>query len=134
MSEPIFERVMHDIGSHLTFRHHNQISNQEGPPEMSFADDIKTDLTDGLDYVEGWVGRAKQAAPEILTRLQKYANSPVVTALETAGAAIDPPAEAIIAGWIRDLANLRAPAPAAAADPAADPGAQSDPAVAGVAS
>lgn len=95
---------------------------------MTLADTIKTDLTDGLDYVEGWVSRVKTAAPDVLAHVQKYANSPIMAALEEAGALIDPPAEQIIAGWIHDLASLR-PAVSQPAPAAAEPApAEADPA------
>jgi hypothetical protein len=87
---------------------------------VSISEDIKSDLTDGISYIEGWVARVKAAAPGIVADAQRFADSPVTQALEKAGALIDPAAEQVIAGWISDLAALRAQAPAvpvAAAEP-----------------
>jgi hypothetical protein len=119
-SEPLFERVFHDFTGHMPHPHHHQDPENDTAEEhdMDLSNDLKTDLTDGLDYVEGWVGRVKAAAPEVLSVAQRWANSPVTKALEDAGEAIDPAAETVIAGWIRDLASLKlgtvsaAPAPA----------------------
>jgi hypothetical protein len=123
MSEPLFEKVFHDITGHIPRHgHHRHDPDNDTPEEhdMDLPDTLKTDLTDGLDYAEGLIGRIKAAAPEVLARVQKYASSPVLAALEEAGEAIDPAAETVIAGWIRDLASLKlgTTTPAPAPDPA----------------
>lgn len=148
MTHPIFERVLQDLGHEAhhaenaitsLFHHTSTTSNYtpasastpaKGNP-VSLADDIKEDFTEGIDYVKGFADRLSTAAPQVLTKLQQYANSPVVAALEQAGAALDPAAEEVIAGWITDLAHLKvtAAAPAAPAAPATPAPAPSAPAV-----
>lgn len=100
------EELAHRARAYLTGHLHHH--NHQEEPAVNITDDIKTDLSDGLSYVEGWVARVKQAVPGILSDAQKFANSPILKALEAAGALIDAPAESVIAGWITDLAGLKA--------------------------
>jgi|HubBroStandDraft_4_1064222.scaffolds.fasta_scaffold54517_3 hypothetical protein len=101
MSEPIFDHLWHDVTGH--FHHHKENT-------MSLLTDLTPELTDGLNYVDGWVDRVKNLAAPVLDLAAKYENNAVVKELEAAGEAIDAPATDVIVNLIRYLASKSAPA------------------------
>jgi hypothetical protein len=134
MSNPILAAVerdlgvaWHDITSHLhPHPYHDNQPARSGPAErtttMSLAETIRTDLTDGVTYVKGWVERMEANAGPVLETVDKVEQNKVLQALETA--ALGPEGEALVIDVIGRLAAFTAapqPAqPAAAADTPAD--------------
>lgn len=89
---------------------------------MSLAtieDDVKTDLTQGLDWLEGFVGRVKAAAPGIIATSEAVGGSTVSALVEAvAGRILPPQMESVLAGIVKDFVDKYAPAQVQAAAPA----------------
>lgn len=115
MTPPIADQVERETGIHANraihdaerlihhaidrIRHTENQQTGKGPA-MSFDQTLTADLTEGADYVEGWIGRVKNAAHaglvDAVTLAQRY---PTITAaLKQAGDLIDPAGEQMVAG------------------------------------
>jgi hypothetical protein len=84
------------------------VADRRGATTMTLtaiSDDVKTDLTEGITYVEGLVQRLKTAAPGIISTSEAVANSTVGKLAEAlAGAVIPAPYEEIAVSFVKDLA------------------------------
>lgn len=76
---------------------------------MSLAqieDAVRTDLTDGLDWLDGFVQRVKAAAPGIISTVDTVSNTTVGKLAETlAGAVIPAQYEPMLVGLVEDFAR-----------------------------
>lgn len=127
MSEPVYERVLHDVAAHLPFRHHNH---QEGPPAMSLIDDIRTEMTAAENKAAEVYNHVKTSLethlPAIEATVKAVENEPFIQGYLGARLAIPEHLVNLALDFLSKLVQA-SPAPAAApADPAAaaDPAAQ----------
>ena len=119
MTEPIFAELEHEAGAagrrafaDITghFRHHGYDSANALPrvpeetPMSTITEEIRKDLTEGLDYIKGFAERVSAAAPDIIAVAEKTESSPVAQLLEKL--ALGPEFEKAVAGVIADLAKF----------------------------
>lgn len=87
---------------------------------MSIAtleDAVKTDLTDGIDWLDGFVGRIKAAAPGIIATSEAVGGSTVGALVEAvAGRILPPQLESVLAGLVKDFVDRNAAPAATVAD------------------
>lgn len=84
--------------------------------------DVKTDLTDGLDWLDGFVTRVKAAAPGIIATSEAIGGSTVGKLVEAAAGAVLPPAyEQVAVDFIKDLITKYGQPAQAVAAPVAAP-------------
>ena len=98
---------------------------QEEPMSLTtIEDDVREDLTKGLDYVTGWAQRVQTLMPAIVDTVDTVGSSTVGKLIEAAAGAVLPaPYEQVAADFVKDLV-AKYGTPAAAATPApADPAA-----------
>lgn len=57
----------------------------------TIEDDVRADLTQGLDWLEGFVGRVKNAAPGIISTVDAVSGTTVGKLIETAAGKFLPP-------------------------------------------
>lgn len=94
----------------------------------TLTDDVKADLTDGLDWLDGFVTRIKTAAPGIIAASEAVGGSTVSALVDAvAGRILPPQLETVLAGLVKDFVDRNAPA---AADAPVAPPAPSQPAAA----
>lgn len=94
---------------------------KENPMSLAkLDDDIKEDLTEGLTYVEGLVGRLKAAAPGVIATGEAVSGSTVGKLVEAvAGRVLPAPLEDALSSIVKDFVDRYAPAAAATPAPAA---------------
>lgn len=104
---------------------------------VGISADIKQDLTEGIEYIDGWIDRVKAAAPGIVSTVDTVANSTVGKLAEALGEAILPPqVEEVVVNLVKAAVDkygqaasaTTAPAPTATATPAQAPAAAAAPA------
>jgi hypothetical protein len=84
--------------------------------------DVKDDLTQGLDWMEGFVTRVKAAAPGIIATSEAIGGSTVGKLVEAAAGAVLPPAyEQVAVDFIKDLITKYGQPAQAVAAPVAAP-------------
>jgi hypothetical protein len=90
---------------------------------VQLEDDVKKDLTDGMDWLDGLVQRVKAAAPGIIATSEALGNSTLGKLAETAAGKFLPPGveEEFLALAGRYFGTFGQPVTAAAAAPAAPP-------------
>lgn len=85
----------------------------------TIEDDVREDLTKGLDYVAGWAQRVQQALPGIVSTVDTVSGSTIgKLASSLAGAVIPEPYESMLVSLVSDFASRYgqpATTPAAAA-------------------
>lgn len=86
------------------------------PSLAILEDDVKADLTDGLNWLQGFASRLSAAAPGIIATSEAVGGSTVGALVEAvAGRVLPPQLEAILANQVRDFVDRYAPAQVAAA-------------------
>jgi hypothetical protein len=92
--------------------------------------DVRADLTDGLDYAEGLLGRLKAVAPSVIETADKLGGTTVGKLVDAAAGMVLPaPYEDVAVSFIKDLVSkygqqpLAAPAAPVVATPDATPAA-----------
>jgi len=74
-------------------------------------DEVKDDLTKGMDWLEGVVARVKAAAPGIIATSEAVGGSTVSALVEAvAGRILPPQMESILATMVKDFVDRYAPA------------------------
>lgn len=97
---------------------------QEEPMSLvtTIEADVKTDLTDGLEWLDGFVTRVKAAAPGIIATSEAIGGSTVGKLVEAAAGAVLPPAyEQVAVDFIKDLITKYGQPAQAVAAPVAAP-------------
>lgn len=77
--EPIFERILQDVTSHLPFHHNNK---KETPAMSKLTDDV----AEAFKNIEDWVDEAKNRLQPVAAEVEKYAD-PFIQTLSTGLAA-----------------------------------------------
>ena len=71
-----------------------------------FEDDVKTDLTDGIQWLQGFAQRIGQAAPGIIATSEAVGSSTVGALVEAVDGRILPPQlETVLAGIVKDFVD-----------------------------
>jgi hypothetical protein len=91
-------------------------------PITTLEDDVKADLTDGLNWMEGFVTRVKAAAPGIIATSEAIGGTTVSKLVEAAAGAVLPPAyEQVAVDFVKDLITKYGQPAQAPAAPAGAP-------------
>lgn len=127
-SNPILESVKRDLGwfeDHLPHHHAapqtpapvpatmaaDAATAQEEPmPLSTLEDDVKNDLTQGVDWLDGFVTRLRTAAPGIIATSEAVGSSTVAAVVEAvAGRVLPPELETGLAAMVRTFVDQFAP-------------------------
>jgi hypothetical protein len=125
-TEPVLERVWHDITEHIP-HHQNATTKEHDMSLATFEQDIRNDVQAGMDKAADLYNHLKAVAEQRLPQLAAIQASPVAQAIE--GVILPPDVEAELTAIVKTYAARFGAAPApVAAEPAATDAAPAAPA------